>query len=115
MAQVGGLMSLLEGHGDVTMTRAAGSLVPNADRFERILRERRRTANPLSRTIMRLAGVEAKLNQYAAGARFIAAVEEAEGERAVDRAWQGPQWLPTLEEVRSPSSWLDRTERLAAA
>jgi coenzyme F420 biosynthesis associated uncharacterized protein len=115
MAQVGGLMSLLEGHGDVTMTRAAGSMVPNADRFERILRERRRTANPLSRTIMRLAGVEAKLNQYAAGARFIDVVEEAEGQRVIDRAWQGPEWLPTLEEVRSPSSWLERTHRLAAA
>jgi coenzyme F420 biosynthesis associated uncharacterized protein len=115
MAQVGGLMSLLEGHGDVTMTRAAGSMVPNADRFERILRERRRTSNPLSRTIMRLAGVEAKLNQYAAGARFIAVVEEAEGERVIDRAWRGAEWLPTLEEVRSPLSWLERTDRLAAA
>ena len=30
MTQVSGLMSLLEGHGDVTMTRAAGGLVPNA-------------------------------------------------------------------------------------
>jgi coenzyme F420 biosynthesis associated uncharacterized protein len=115
MAQVGGLMSLLEGHGDVTMTRAAGSMVPNADRFERILRERRRTSNPLSRTIMRLAGIEAKLNQYAAGARFIAAVEEVEGDRVIDRAWLGSEWLPTLEEVRSPSSWLERTDRLAAA
>ncbi len=115
MSQVGGLMSLLEGHGDITMTRAAGPLVPNADRFERILRERRRTANPLSRTIMRLAGVEAKLNQYAAGARFITAVEEAEGDRVVDRAWRGPEWLPSLEEVRSPMSWLERTDRLAAA
>ncbi len=115
MAQVGGLMSLLEGHGDITMTRAAGAMVPNAERFERILRERRRTANPLSRTIMRLAGVEAKLNQYAAGARFIHAVEEAEGERVVDRAWRGPEWLPTLEEVRSPITWLERTDRLAAA
>ena len=115
MAQVGGLMSLLEGHGDITMTRAAGDMVPNATRFERILRERRRTANPLSRTIMRLAGVEAKLNQYAAGARFIHAVEEAEGDRVVDRAWRGPEWLPTLEEVRSPASWLERTDRLAVA
>lgn len=115
MAQVGGLMSLLEGHGDITMTRAAGSMVPHAERFERILRERRRTANPLSRTIMRLAGVEAKLNQYAAGARFIHAVEEVEGERVVDRAWRGPIWLPTLEEVRSPMSWLERTDRLVAA
>ncbi len=112
MANIGGLMSLLEGHGDITMTRAAGPLVPNADRFERILRERRRTTNPLSRTVMRLAGIEAKLNQYAAGARFISVIESADGERAVDRCWQSPEHLPTLEEIRHPKAWLDRMESL---
>jgi coenzyme F420 biosynthesis associated uncharacterized protein len=109
MARIGGLMSLLEGHGDITMTRAAGPLVPNAERFERILRERRRNTNPLSRTVMRLTGVEAKLNQYAAGVRFITAIEAEAGERAVDRCWQSPDQLPTLEEVRLPAMWLART------
>ncbi|MEI8239430.1 MAG: zinc-dependent metalloprotease, partial [Actinomycetota bacterium] len=108
MAKIGGLMSLLEGHGDITMTRAAGPLVPHADRFERILRERRRNTNPLSRTIMRLAGIEAKLNQYAAGARFIDAIEAVDGPRAVDRCWLHAEFVPTLEEIRAPRMWLDR-------
>ena len=85
---------------------AAGALVPNAERFERILRERRRTSNPLSRTVLRLAGIEAKLNQYAAGVRFIDAIEAERGDRAVDRCWSGPEQLPTLEEVRAPATWL---------
>lgn len=114
MARIGGLMSLLEGHGDITMSRAAGDMVPNAERFERILRERRRAANPLSKAIMRLAGVEAKLNQYAAGARFIAAIEEVGGPRAVDRCWIDADHLPTLEEVRAPSAWLARMEPIVA-
>lgn len=108
MASIGGLMSLLEGHGDVTMTRAAGDMVPNAERFERILRERRRTTSPLTRAVLRLTGVEAKLNQYAAGARFIEAVEHVGGPRAVDRCWQGASQLPTLDEVRAPQQWLRR-------
>ncbi len=108
MARIAGLMSLLEGHGDVTMTRAAGDLVPNADRFERILRERRRNANPLSRTVLRLAGIEAKLNQYAAGVRFIDAIEGAKGLRVVDRCWERPEHLPSLDEIRQPSLWLER-------
>lgn len=114
MARIGGLMSLLEGHGDITMTRAAGDLVPNAPRFERILRERRRSGNPLSRTVMRLAGIEAKLNQYAAGTRFIAMIEEANGERAVDSCWERPENLPTLEEVRAPHMWLKRMASVGA-
>lgn len=108
MASIGGLMSLLEGHGDVTMTRAAGDMVPNAKRFERILRERRRTTSPLTRTVLRLTGVEAKLNQYAAGTRFIEAVEHVGGPRAVDRCWQDVSQLPTLDEVRAPQQWLRR-------
>jgi len=110
MARIGGLMSLLEGHGDVTMTRAAGDLAPHAERFERILRERRRTANPLSKVVMRLAGIEAKLNQYAAGERFITAIEADRGERAVDICWASAEMLPTLDEIRAPRAWLARTE-----
>jgi coenzyme F420 biosynthesis associated uncharacterized protein len=108
MASIGGLMSLLEGHGDITMTRAAGDMVPNAARFERILRERRRTTSPLTRAVLRLTGVEAKLNQYAAGVRFIEAVEEVGGPRVVDRCWLGAEQLPTLDEVRAPQQWLRR-------
>lgn len=110
MARIGGLMSLLEGHGDVTMTRAAGDLVPSADRFERILRERRRSNSPLTRAVLRLTGVEAKLNQYAAGVRFIDRIEQVGGPRVVDRCWQGADRLPTLEEVRAPQQWLRRME-----
>src|SRR5262249_51843429 len=42
LGRIGGLMSLLEGHGDVTMDRAGQGRVPSAPRFSRVLRERRR-------------------------------------------------------------------------
>lgn len=108
LARVGGLMSLLEGHGDVTMTRAAGGLVPNADRFARVLAERRTRGNPLSRLIMRLTGMEGKLNQYAAGERFIAAVESERGPRVIDVCWRDRANLPSLDEIRDPPQWLER-------
>ena len=69
--QIAGLMSLLEGHGDVTMSRAVGDLVPSARRFSAVLQARRRRSNPLTRLVLRLTGIEGKLNQYAAGERFI--------------------------------------------
>jgi coenzyme F420 biosynthesis associated uncharacterized protein len=114
MARVSGLMSLLEGHGDVTMTRAAGPLVPHAERFERVLRERRKAANPVNRLVMRLVGIEAKLEQYAAGERFITAIEARRGDRAVDRCWERVENLPTLTEIRAPQEWLARTEHKVA-
>jgi coenzyme F420 biosynthesis associated uncharacterized protein len=106
--QVAGLMSLLEGHGDVVMDRAGADLIPSASHFSRVLAERRRRANPVVKLIQRMIGLEGKLNQYAAGERFIASIEAVGGPRAIDRCWEGPDNLPSLEEVRDPQQWLER-------
>src|SRR3954447_11889418 len=54
--KVGGLMSLLEGHGDVTMDRAGAGLIPSAGRFSRVLRQRRQQGNPFVKMLQRLLG-----------------------------------------------------------
>jgi coenzyme F420 biosynthesis associated uncharacterized protein len=110
--QVSGLMSLLEGHGDVTMDRAGEGLIPSAERFGRVLRQRRQTAQGLSRLLQQLIGLEAKINQYEQGEKFIAAVEKVGGPALLDRAWESPANLPTIEEIRDPDLWM---ARLAAA
>ncbi len=107
--RVGGLMSLLEGHGDITMDRAGADLIPSAHRFARVLRERRATASPATKLLQRLIGLEAKINQYAQGERFIEEVERlGGGPDALDPVWRGASWLPTLAEIREPEEWLDR-------
>ena len=106
--QVSGMMSLLEGHGDVTMDRAGQGLVPSADRFGRVLRERRDSAKGLSRLVQQLIGLEAKLNQYAQGEAFIADVERAGGTTLLARAWEEPGNLPSLIEIREPHRWIER-------
>ncbi len=107
--QIGGLMSLLEGHGDVTMDRAGRGRVPSAPRFARVLRERRASASPVTKVLQRLIGLEAKINQYAQGERFIEEVERlGGGPSALDAVWRGARWLPTLSEIREPEEWLAR-------
>ncbi len=76
------LMSLLEGHGDVTMDRAGAADIPSAAHFSSVLRARRKQAHGLSRILQQLIGIEAKLRQYEEGERFIAAVEESGGTAA---------------------------------
>lgn len=106
--QIGGLMSLLEGHGDVTMDRAGEGLVMNAERFGRILRQRRQNASKFVALIQRLAGLEAKMKQYAQGEAFIEAVEDHGGRELIDRVWEGPTMLPLLAEIREPEQWISR-------
>ncbi len=112
--RIGGLMSLLEGHGDVTMDRAGAGLIPSAQRFSRVLRERRRQVSPMAKLVQRLTGLEAKLAQYEQGERFIAAVEKVGGTALLDRAWEGPENLPSLVEIRDPDLWIGRM-RVAVA
>jgi coenzyme F420 biosynthesis associated uncharacterized protein len=108
MQRIGGLMSLLEGHGDVTMNRAAREAVPSAARFARVLAERRRTQPTHTRIAHRLLGLEAKMAQYEQGETFIAAIELALGPSAIERCWAGPEFLPDLGEIRDPQRWLGR-------
>lgn len=102
------LMSLLEGHGDVTMDRAGAAVIPHAARFGEVLRQRRNQTRGLARLLQQLIGMEAKFRQYEEGERFIAAVEESGGPELLDRAWRGPEWLPSLAEIRDPSAWIAR-------
>jgi coenzyme F420 biosynthesis associated uncharacterized protein len=108
LGRISGLMSLLEGHGDITMDRAGEGLVPGAERFSRVLSQRRQNARGLTRLFQQLIGLEAKMNQYVQGERFINAVESAGGTELLDRVWQDPANLPTIEEIRDPDLWVAR-------
>lgn len=106
--QVGGMMSLLEGHGDVTMDRAGAGRIPSASRFSNVLHQRRGEVRGAARLLQQLIGLEAKMKQYEQGERFIEAVEAAGGPELFERVWQGPEWLPDLAEIQEPSRWIER-------
>jgi coenzyme F420 biosynthesis associated uncharacterized protein len=113
---VGGLMSLLEGHGDVTMDRAGAARIPSAERFSRVLRQRRETKG-VAKMMRRLIGIEAKLAQYAHGEAFIAEVERDRGRSFLDLIWHGPgpEILPSMQEIREPQRWIARADALVAS
>jgi len=108
--QVMGMMSLLEGHGDVTMDRAGIDHVPLAPQFASVLRARRNSAKGVTKIMMKLLGIEAKINQYAAGERFIEQVEGVGGQDLLNVAWTAPEYLPSMDEIRDPSLWVARTQ-----
>jgi coenzyme F420 biosynthesis associated uncharacterized protein len=107
------LMSLLEGYSNHVMNAAGARILPNFvelhDRFER--RGERRGA--LERAIMRLTGLDLKMEQYAAGERFADAVIAQRGREFLNRVWSGPGLLPSLDEIRAPERWIGRVEGAA--
>ncbi len=115
LQRIQALMSLLEGHGDVTMNRAGAGSVPGAEHFGQVLKERRDQARGPAKLLQQILGLEAKFRQYAEGERFVRSVEEAGGRGLFDRVWQGPEWLPSLAEIRDPSIWVSRVAPPALA
>ncbi len=108
LQRIQALMSVLEGHGDVTMDRAGAGAVPSAGHFSAVLQQRRESARGAARLLQQVLGLEAKFRQYAEGEHFVRSVEGAGGRALFDRIWQGPEWLPTLEEIRDPAAWVRR-------
>jgi len=115
MDRVGGLMSLLEGHGDVTMDRAGGDAIPSAPRFGEVLRNRRGDIGGPAKVLQRLIGLEAKMAQYEQGEHFIEAVERVGGTAYLNRAFESSAQLPTLAEIREPDRWMARIAPLTLA
>ncbi len=108
--EIAGMMSLLEGHGDVTMDRAGLDHVPSAELFSNTLRNRRASTKGMMKLIQRLLGIDAKMKQYAQGEAFIEAIEKVGGVEFIDRAWEGPHNLPSIQEIRDPQLWIDRLQ-----
>jgi len=113
LERIGGFMSLLEGHGDIMMARAGAGRVPDAPYFARVLQERRKLS-PAAKAISVAVGIDAKLKQYEQGERFILAVEAAGGRDLLSLVWRGPEWLPTMAEIREPARWVERCAGTAA-
>jgi uncharacterized protein (DUF2342 family) len=73
-----------------------------------VLHERRTNTRGVTKIMSRLLGLEAKMRQYAEGEVFVESVEAAGGPELLSRVWRGPEWLPTLAEIRSPGEWVAR-------
>ncbi len=110
-----GLMSLLEGHGDIVMDRAGLEHIPSQPRFARVMSQRRSSASGPAKIIQKVLGFEAKLAQYEEGEKFVHAVEAAGGRELFDRVWEKAEHLPTIDEIRSPDLWVTRMGADAAA
>ncbi|WP_225755098.1 zinc-dependent metalloprotease [Actinotalea sp. Marseille-Q4924] len=102
------VMALLEGHADVTMDAVGRRAIPSLKRLRARMTARRGRARGVERLVRRLVGMDAKLAQYANGARFVRGVRRSGGRFALDPAWQDPAALPTPRELADPSAWVRR-------
>jgi coenzyme F420 biosynthesis associated uncharacterized protein len=102
------VMSLLEGFSDYVMDEVGHGLVPDVERIRAKFDERRARRTPFERAMLRLTGMDLKLEQYKKGETFVRAVATARGPEALRRLWDGPGSLPREGEIEAPDRWIAR-------
>ncbi len=102
------VMSLLEGFSDHVMDEVGRDLVPGVETISARFHTRRAKRTPMERAILRITGLDLKMEQYARGERFVAAVQRAAGPAGLRRLWDGPETLPRDGELERPERWVRR-------
>ncbi len=106
--QVQAVMSLLEGFSDYVMDEVGRDLVPGVAQISARFHERRTKRTAFERSMLRLTGMDLKMEQYKKGEQFVRAIAERRGAPALARLWEGPQTLPRDGEIDAPDRWIAR-------
>lgn len=113
MKEMQAVMTLLEGHAELIMDRAAPGVVSDVERMRARMEAQREAAKPPMLTlIFRLLGMEQKMAQYRDGRRFCLQVVEQHGLSALNQAFLSPHHVPSKQELEDPAGWLRRLESL---
>jgi coenzyme F420 biosynthesis associated uncharacterized protein len=102
------VMSLLEGFSDYVMDEVGAELVPDVEQIRARFDERRARRTTFERAMLRLTGMDLKLDQYKKGEVFVRAIAQARGPSALVRLWDGPESLPREGEIEAPERWIGR-------
>ncbi len=101
-------MSVIEGYSDYVMHHVGKRIVPGYEHLKERMARSRMHRPPLETAIFRITGLDMKLEQYRLGERFADAVARRVGMQGLNRVWEHPAYMPTLEEIRDPGLWIER-------
>jgi len=99
-------MAVIEGHAEHVMDAVGEDVVPSLPHLRSALDRRRRERPPPLALLERLIGLDMKMRQYEVGKRFCDAVVASAGIEGLNRAFSGPEAMPSLAQLEDPASWL---------
>lgn len=109
--QLQALMSIVEGYGNHVMNAVGKRLLPSFEQIEQRVAQRQSTKTLIEQIFNRVTGMDLKLAQYQQGEAFINYVIATRGSAFAHRVWERPEHLPTMEEIKTPQTWIARMER----
>lgn len=107
MGRIQAVMAFLEGYSQHVMIEVGKKHLPYDNYLIAVFRKH--LGQSLAGIILeRLLGFHLKLKQYELGEAFISSVVRRRGIKFINRAWEGPELLPSWEEILNPELWVAR-------
>ncbi|HEX5504181.1 MAG TPA: zinc-dependent metalloprotease [Thermomicrobiales bacterium] len=114
-SQMQATMAIVEGYSNHVMNHIGRQLLPDFERISRQFEKRQREKSMAEQIFLRLTGLGMKMEQYRLGEAFIDRVVELRGHDFARQVWDGPEKMPSLDEVKHPERWIARVDALAPA
>jgi coenzyme F420 biosynthesis associated uncharacterized protein len=110
MNQLQALMCLMEGYSNHIMNKVGKKIMPHFDDIQKRVESRQKEQGQIEKLFLRLTGLSMKMEQYKLGEKFVDQVVERRGIHFANRAFEGPENLPSMSEVLDPDEWIARME-----
>jgi putative hydrolase len=101
--------ALLDGYAAHAAAAVMPKLVPGSARIEEGMARRSRERSLAQTMLGDVLGLSVNRELEQSGATFCAAVVRLHGINELNRAWEGPDYLPTSAEIRDPFAWMEKT------
>lgn len=105
------MMSVIEGYSNHVMNAVGRELLADYEPISRKFEYRQANRSQAELLFAKLTGLDVKMEQYRLGEQFIDAIATQRGHEFAVQVWNGPEMLPSPEELRNPSLWIERVDR----
>jgi coenzyme F420 biosynthesis associated uncharacterized protein len=109
-AEMQATMCVVEGYSNHVMNAVGRDLLPTYELIARRFAQRQLQKSPAEQLFARLTGLTVKLEQYRLGEAFIDRIAAERGHATAKRVWDGPEFLPDMDEIRNPERWIARID-----
>ena len=109
------MMSVIEGYSNHVMNAVGRELLADYEPISRKFEYRQSHRSQAELLFAKLTGLDVKMEQYRLGEQFIDAIAGRRGHSFAVRVWEGPEMLPSPDELRNPERWIQRVDRLDSA
>jgi putative hydrolase len=101
-------LGVLEGYAQHVGGRVAPELVDDAARIEESISRHKAARAEMEQILDQILGVSVDRKLESQGETFCAAVVKLHGISELNKVWDAPDNIPTIEEIRDPFAWMER-------